>query len=232
MLNASITELFLATLVFVGGHFAISSTPLRAWLVNKFGETRYLALFSLLMAVAMGWMVMSYNNAPMVVIWPQWPWMRHIPLVVMPFSLILATAALRRDNPTMVGGQTGRLSPTSLGLFAITRHPFLWGATLWAAAHLAVNGDVASQILMGGILLLSLGGTFAIDAKLRAGSPEAWRELSHNTSNIPFAAILAGRAKIKMNAMDWLPIIGGLGAYLLLLAMHQWFFGVSPFPAP
>ena len=31
------------------------------------------------------------------------------------------------------------------------RHPMLWGVTLWAAAHLLVNGDTASLVLFGGL---------------------------------------------------------------------------------
>jgi len=230
MFTATNLELFLATLAFVGGHFAISSTPLRAWLVGRLGERGYLGLFSLLMTVAMGWMVLSYIDAPVIVIWPPWPGMRYVPLVVMPVSLILAIAALRPDSPTMVGGESRRLTPASLGLFAVTRHPFLWGAALWALAHMTVNSDIAPLILMGGILTLALGGTVAIDAKLRTNHPEAWRELPRHTSNLPFAALLAGRAELRMSAVDWLPVVGGLGAYPLLLATHQWLFGVSPFP--
>jgi uncharacterized membrane protein len=33
------------------------------------------------------------------------------------------------------------------------RHPMLTGVILWAVAHLLVNGDLASVILFGGILV-------------------------------------------------------------------------------
>jgi len=47
----------------------------------------------------------------------------------------------------------------------ITRHPFLWGIALWALVHLIINGDLASLILFGSLLLLAVGGTLAIDAR-------------------------------------------------------------------
>lgn len=223
-------ELFIATLAFAGGHFAISSTPLRASLVRRLGEKRYLGLFSVFMGLAMAWMILSYSNAPQTTLWPQTPWARHLPLVIMPVALILVVAGLRPDNPTMVGASANRLRPDHLGPFAITRHPFLWGAALWALAHLPANGDMAALTLMGGILVLALGGTVAIDAKTRRDRPEDWQRLAALTSNIPFAAVISRRARFTWRDLGWTAPIGGLLAYAALLWLHPYLFGVSPLP--
>lgn len=230
MFTATLTELLIATLAFVGGHFAVSSTPLRRTLAARLGEGRYLGLFSLAMGLAMAWMVVSYARAPPLPLWPQTAWSRHLPLVVMPVALILAVGGLRPDNPTMVGDRAQRLAPDRLGIFAVTRHPFLWGAALWALVHLPANGDAASLTLMGGILVLAVGGTAAIDAKARRDRPEEWRRLSALTSNLPFAAIVRGRARFDWRGIGWVPPLGGLLAYALLLWAHPWLFGVSPLP--
>ncbi|RJE81362.1 NnrU family protein [Paracoccus sp. JM45] len=39
---------------------------------------------------------------------------------------------------------------------AYTRHAMLWGFSLWAVAHLVVNGDTPSFILFGGLLVWAL----------------------------------------------------------------------------
>lgn len=39
---------------------------------------------------------------------------------------------------------------------AYTRHPMLWGFSLWAVAHLLVNGDTPSFVLFGGLLAWAL----------------------------------------------------------------------------
>jgi uncharacterized membrane protein len=50
------------------------------------------------------------------------------------------------------------------------------------------------------------------------------------TSNVPFAALLAGRSRLSLRSLKW-PVIGGLVAYAaLVLYLHRWLFGVSPFP--
>lgn len=230
MFTATVMELFFATLAFVGGHFALSSTALRPAMVERFGESGYQKLFALLMLLSLAWMIVSYAHAPMTILWPQTASARHLPLVVMPFSLILAVGGLRSDNPTMVGGSCRNLERDRLGIFAVTRHPFLWGAVLWAVSHLAPNGDTKSLIMMGGILVLSLGGTFAIDAKTRRNQPEDWQCLKEITSNLPFAAIIAGRAGFNIRSVGWVAPMGGLIAYALLLWLHSWLFGVSPLP--
>src|SRR2546429_8678386 len=79
------------------------------------------------------------------------------------------------------------------GMVRVTRHPFLWGVALWSLVHLIMNGDQASVILSGSLLLLALGGTVAIDAKRRRKFGDAWTQFAQTTSSVPFAAILSGR---------------------------------------
>ena len=48
----------------------------------------------------------------------------------MPLALLLFVGALRLDNPTAAGPQDGKRPPPSGGVFALTRHPMMWGFTL------------------------------------------------------------------------------------------------------
>ncbi|MEK9796238.1 MAG: hypothetical protein VW713_05750 [Alphaproteobacteria bacterium] len=41
-MTGSLNESFAATVLFVGGHFALSSLPMRTALLGKLGETRFL----------------------------------------------------------------------------------------------------------------------------------------------------------------------------------------------
>jgi uncharacterized membrane protein len=78
----------------------------------------------------------------------------------------------------------------------ITRHPFLWGVALWAVVHLIVNGDLASLILFGSLLVLAVGGTVSIDAKRRRNFGDQWTRFANATSNVPFVAIAGGRNRL------------------------------------
>ncbi len=53
------------------------------------------------------------------------------------------------------------------------RHPQLIGFSIWAAAHLLVNGDTESFILFGGLLIWALGSIALINAQDPAWTPPA-----------------------------------------------------------
>jgi len=170
----SLNALLAATVAFVGGHFLLSSAPLRTPLVKTFGPGGFTPLYALLVGAAFVWMLTAYGAAPAVVLWYPPPALRWVPLLVMPFALFLAVAGLTTPSPTLVGGENvvarAAGTPHRLvgGIFTVTRHPFLWGTTLWAVSHLLANGTVADVILMGGILVLSLAGMRHIDRRREA----------------------------------------------------------------
>ena len=220
-------ELVVAAVVFTGGHFLLSSRPVRGPLVAAMGERPFLAVYSLIALVALAWMVWAYSRAPVVLLWPSPEWTRWLALVLVLPAAILFVAALRPDNPTAVSGHPGAIDPDRLGIFAVTRQPMLWGFSLWAIAHIPANGDLASLVLFGAILLLALPGGFVIDYRLRRDDPEGFAKLAAQTSNLPFAAIAAGRARLQPRALA-VPVAGGAVLYLVLLFAHPWLFGVAP----
>ena len=65
------TMLVVATLVFLATHF-VTSTPLRAALVNAMGEWPYRGLYSLVAFVTLGWMIWAYAKAPPEVLFSGW----------------------------------------------------------------------------------------------------------------------------------------------------------------
>ena len=79
------------------------------------------------------------------------------------------------------------------------------------------------------VLVLALLGTFSIDAKRRRKLGAAWDGFAARTSNLPFAALASGRAKLKWREiLDWRLAVAVV-LYLALLFGHQSLMGVSPF---
>ncbi|MFQ5774084.1 MAG: NnrU family protein [Kiloniellaceae bacterium] len=233
-MTGSIDALFAATALFVGGHFLLSSRPLRRPLVGMLGPRGFLPVYSAVVAVAFVWMVTAYGSAPYVEVWTPAPAARWIPVAVMPVAIFLVVAGLTTPNPTMVGAERavdigGPKNPAT-GIISITRHPFLWGTTLWALSHLAVNGDLASLIFMGGILALSLGGMAHIDLRREDALGAAWGPIKLTTSVLPFGAVLSGRNRIDWKGIGWQRPAAALVLYAALLHAHAWLFGVSALP--
>ena len=99
----AMSELIGAALVLLASHFGISSTPLRAWLVARFGERGYLVLYSLIAFAAIGWLIGAWARAPYVELWPPAPWLAWVPFLVVPLALVLLVSGLSTPNPTAVG---------------------------------------------------------------------------------------------------------------------------------
>jgi uncharacterized membrane protein len=116
------------------------------------------------------------------------------------------------------------------GVVRITRHPFLWGVGLWAAGHLMVNGDTASFLLFGSLLMLAFFGTSSIDAKRARAYGEDWGAFSAATSNVPFAAIAAGRQKLNLAEIGWWRIALAVAVWGAITFAHPYLFGVRALP--
>lgn len=227
-MTGTLSALLIAMVGFVGGHFLLSWPPVRSRLVAALGERPFLGAYALVSALFLAGAVMAYRGAPSVAIWEFGLAGRSVAMALMPIAVVLAVIGLITPNPTAVGGE--RLhdaNRAARGIVTITRHPFLWGTTLWSVAHLAANGDAASAMLFGGMLILSLGGMAAIDHKRALRLGESWQAFAAKTSLVPFAAAAAGRVKVDWKGIGWWRPVPGVVLYTILLYSHGWLFGVS-----
>lgn len=92
-------------------------------------------------------MIVGYRAAPVTPVYDPPAWARGINNLLMLFAVYLFA----------VSGAKTRLHRH-------TRHPMLWGTVTWAVAHLLVNGDVASLVLFGTLLLWALAEMAVINA--------------------------------------------------------------------
>ncbi len=233
-MTGGLDSLLVATLFFVCGHFLLSSGPVRQTLVRWFGRIGFLPVYSLAVTAAFLWMVAAFGAAPLVQVWTPAPGLAWIPLLVMPLAILLMLAGVTTPNPSLVGAErmlTGAAPGTAAqGIISITRHPFLWGTTLWALSHLSVNGEAASMILMGGILTLSLGGMRHIDLRRETALGARWGPVKLTTSVLPFGAILTRRTRADWAGIGWWRPVVAVLVYAALLHGHTQFIGVSPLP--
>lgn len=224
-------SLILATVAFLAIHFVISGTRLRDRLVGMMGEGAYLGVFSAASLALIVWMSMSYGPAladeANTFLWTAPGWWPHLGGIVMLVAFLLAVLGMTSPNPGAVG-QSQRAADGPGGIQRITRHPFLWGVALWAAFHLVANGDLASLVLFGGFLALSLGGTMMIDAKRQRKMGETWAQYAGQTSNVPFAAIISGRQRLALREYRGWQVILAVGIFGVAFALHHLLFGVSP----
>jgi uncharacterized membrane protein len=230
----SLDALVAATVLFVAGHFLLSSLPPRRAMTELLGPQGFRIAYSVVALAAFVWMLRAYAAAPVVAVWEPPAMFAWVPLVAMPFALLLAVCGVTTPSATLVGGE-GLLSNPGVhdvapGIQRVTRHPFLWGTALWAVSHLAVNGNAADMVLMGGILGLSLGGMKHIDLRRETTLGAAWGPVALTTSTLPFVALATGRTKMDWQGIGWWRPAAALALYAALLHFHPWIIGVSALP--
>ncbi|MDD9741811.1 MAG: NnrU family protein [Marinovum algicola] len=91
---------------------------------------------ALALVVSVVLMVLGYRAAPFVDVWYPPEWARHLNNLMVLIALFMMSPAPKKGR-----------------LLSGMRHPMLMGFGLWALAHLLVNGDVASIVLFGGLLV-------------------------------------------------------------------------------
>jgi uncharacterized membrane protein len=214
-------SLAFAGLAFCGSHILLSSTGLRGSLRDQLGERGFLAVYSLTALVTFAWFLVAYAHAPTIILWERGEWTALVPVVVMPFAAILLIAGYTTANPTAVGMERmARANDPAPGILRVTRHPVMWAIGLWAVSHLIANGDLRSLIFFGAFAALALGGTVLIDRKKQLALGSNWPRLAEVTSNLPFAALIAGRTGLRWREIGLLRIAAGLLLYAVLYRAH------------
>lgn len=222
-------SLTLAAFSFAAIHLLVSGTRLRDVLVARFGERAYRGLFSLVSAGMLTWLILAYSKVrvPQVTPFFEYRWLAAVLLLVAFMFIVLG---LMTPGPTIVGGEKLLAQDDNArGIQRVTRHPFLWGVALWAATHVVFNYGLANALFFGAFLAVALAGTASIDAKRARRYGEQWQRYARRTSNVPFAAIVAGRNQLRWDEFGVPKLLAALAAYILFALMHARFFGVAPF---
>lgn len=222
------TGLILAACLFAGIHLLVSGTALRGALVGMIGEKPYQGVFSLLSIIGLVWMIHAYTNTQPEQLWSVPVILDPLFGVVILLAFIFLVAGLTVKNPTMMGGE-GALAQdnAATGFLRITRHPMMWGITLWSGTHLLKNGDTRSAILFGTLLLVALVGPSQIDKRRAAAMGDSWQKFTSTTSNVPFGAIIQGRNSLKLGELGLWRLALGMALFAVAFYFHPQITGVS-----
>lgn len=181
-------EVLAAAVAFVGTHFLLSH-PLRGTLVARFGEKGFLGIYSLVAFATLIWLAIAYRAAPaQTPLWPVGDVAWAVATAIMLLASVLFMGSLVR-NPALPGPTPAAAPvPEPRGVFAITRHPMMWGFALWGVAHILVYPEPSNIALAGAIIVLALIGAHLQDRKKARLQPDFWPEWEARTSYWPFAA--------------------------------------------
>jgi uncharacterized membrane protein len=202
--------LFLSAIAFVGTHFLLSH-PLRGPLVRSVGEMPFRGIYSLVALVTFGLMIYFYRvigREPQLWVPGDVLWL--VASLLMWLGSILFVGSFL-GNPALPGARLAR-GRVPGGVFAITRHPMMWGFASWAIVHLIIVGTPKAMVFDGAILLLAIGGSVGQDAKKRKLMGERFHEWAVQTAFFPFGRGVAYPGTVAL--------IGGTLLFFLATWLH------------
>ena len=172
--------------IFFGMHL-VPSFGGRGKIITALGEGRYLGMYAVISMIGFILIIYGKSQAGFQSIWLPPVWGAKLTVVLMVLSFILLTASNMQTN-----------------IKRFTRHPMLWGVTLWSVAHLLANGDFASILWFGSFGIFSL--VAMLSANIRGAKKQqqkyAWTK-------------------------DVMVIIAGLVIYGVFIFLHSYLFGVA-----
>jgi uncharacterized membrane protein len=209
----------------------VPSTPLRPRAIAIAGEGAYTAIFSILSLIAFYWLWRQFNVAPYGdKLWFVPDWWRWTQAALILFAFILTFGGFLTPNPsTPIGAQALENPKAAEGIFAITRHPVMWGVAIWAITHIISQASWRGFAFFGALAATALIGSWLQQNRKRDTVP-GYAAFEAKTSYFPFAAILRGRAKFSLRAIGWWRIAIALVAWAAILHLHSWLFGLQPLP--
>lgn len=178
--------LILGILLFIAAHLFNRLAPGARAALGRAG----MGVMAAVLVLALVLIVTGYRRADFVPLYSPVPGIGHLNNLMMLVAVFLFG----------VGGTKGTLYPR-------IRHPMLWGTVIWAVAHLLVNGDLASVVLFGGMLIWA-------GLQMSVINRTAWERPAPG----------AGRG-LKGDAMN---LAGTLVLYGIIAGVHIW-AGHNPF---
>ena len=124
--------LTLGVLLWTAAHFFKRLMPEQRAALGDKGK----GLVAIAIVLSLALMIWGYRGAAFIPVWSPPSFMVHVN------NLLMVIAVFVYGMSATTGRLRGKL-----------RHPMLLSVKIWAVAHLLVNGDLASIILFGGMLL-------------------------------------------------------------------------------
>ncbi len=191
------------------------SHPLRPSLIRTLGERGFALAYTVISIALLYLMTRWYGDAADQAPAPLWDAGYAgfiIATALMWLGSVLFVGSLRRNPAFPRPGRPVTKIDEARGVFAITRHPMMWGFALWALVHAIVVPTVASLIVSAAIGGLALVGAAGQDAKKEQLIGEPWRDWKARTSFVPFGRGFA--------MPDGFALIGGTMVWLAATWAH------------
>lgn len=206
--------------LFVGTHLLLSH-PLRAGLASRLGERGFQIVYSIVAIATFILVVQAWRGMPPEPpLWAVGDALWSLASLIVLFASILFVGSLVGNPALAAPGAEKAARAAPRGVFAITRHPMMWGFALWALAHVMVMPTPGQIVLSATIAFLALAGSAGQDVKKARLMGDAWRGWAARTSFVPFAKQMGGAAPWSEAIPRPHALFGGIVVWLAATWAH------------
>lgn len=185
------TLLVAGIIIFILAHLPRRMMPeFWAGIVGRYGLTAVRAVFGLVIGIATLMIIVGFRSSPFIAVYDPPSWTVHLNNLMMLVAVFIFGLSMSKGRSR-----------------AWLRHPMMTAVLIWAAAHLLVNGDLASIILFVGMAVWAL-----ITITLINRAEPVWDR--------PAAGTIAGDIRL---------VVITLVAFGIITGIHTW-LGYWPFP--
>tara|TARA_B110000879_G_scaffold201801_1_gene277338 strand:+ start:599 stop:1153 length:555 start_codon:yes stop_codon:yes gene_type:complete len=139
------TLLILGLILWIAAHYFKRMMPTQRAAMGNGGK----AAIAIAIFASLALMIIGYRGAEFITVWNPSAFLTGINNLLMVLALWVYGSSAAKGAKAWPAYKT--------------RHPQLLAVKVWAAAHLLVNGDLASIILFGGLLAWAVGSVILIN---------------------------------------------------------------------
>ena len=215
--------------LFVASHLVISSDAVRPGLIRAIGAIPYRGLYSIVAFATFTPLVLAFAHhkhaGPMLWYLRNVEPVRWLVWLLVLLAFIFFVGSFLNPNPGAIGAPAGK---GVRGMLKITRHPNFVALTIFALAHMLMNGWTGDVIFFGSIVALAIFGGRHQDARNLRELGAPYRALVDETSFFPGAALVSGRQHWTATDTPWMAIVLGAIVAGVVMMFHPALFGGHP----
>ncbi|MFT4090818.1 MAG: NnrU family protein [Asticcacaulis sp.] len=220
--------LALACAFFLCLNLFVAGASVKSRIIARISAPAYYALFGMASLLGLTWMLFAFFGAigdPLnAQLWHAPQWLKYIALVVNFVAIQLIVVGALSPAPVTLKAHAEQPNKPISGIIRVSRHPVLSGAGLLAIMHMICNGNLASWVFFGTVLVLCCLGAYNLDLRREDRLGNYYRTILKHTSFVPFAAIIEGRTRFDFMELGLLRLLVGTSAFSVLVALHELLF--------
>ncbi len=217
--------------LFLVTHLGMTASSIRPRLVAALGEQLYRGLYMLISVATFVPLVVEFalHKHAGATLWNLRGLMvvRVVAIALMVLSLLIGVASFVTPSPVSIAAPRGEV-PVARGILKLTRHPLFVGISLFAIAHMLMNGTLGDLVFFGALLVTCVVGIRHQDSRKLEQLGEPYRKFYAATSAFPGLALLDGRQRWTAADFSWPALALSAVLIVAIVAVHPFLFGGHP----